>query len=564
MATKQNSTSILGDINPPKAIIKLALPATLALLAKAVYNIVDTAYIGMLDSDIALTAVGVTVPLLLIMVSIENIFAAGAAVLAGRHLGAKDEEGASRTVTTIIGLSIVIGVVLCVGGIAFIEPLMRVFSASDASLPLAKDYAFWMFVAALANLPAQSMNCAARAESSVKISSIAVITGALLNVVLDPVFMFDWGLGMGVEGASLATTISQFVTFFILAWFYLSGRSVIKLRLRSFHPSWKLIKTVTVIGIPTAVIQICLSVASSLTNIAAAPLPDADNIIAAYGVVQRLVLIGCYVVMGFMQGYQPVASFAFGARDEDRFHQSVRFALKASLLLTVLVAVVYILLSRPLILLFNQNPVIVDYGRWLLVSQVALYPAFGLCYMMTITYQTIGASGYGLFLSMIRQGLFYVPFILTLPKLFGVTGIYFSQPAADIIDYLSLYAFDRIYETDLIGKYARHAERSGRAVSPSIITISRQFGSGVRQIGAESVDRLNIPFSASPRISLNGRRTGRIGFSPLCIKQAPGAGLCHWMTKSIRLRSGRSKSWRARTPSWAGARTVFWRDTKIC
>ena len=316
MATKQNSTSILGDINPPKAIIKLALPATLALLAKAVYNIVDTAYIGMLDSDIALTAVGVTVPLLLIMVSLENIFAAGAAVLAGRHLGAKDEEGASRTVTTIIGLSIVIGVVLCVGGIAFIEPLMRVFGASDASLPLAKDYAFWMFVAALANLPAQSMNCAARAESSVKISSIAVITGALLNVVLDPVFMFDWGLGMGVEGASLATTISQFVTFFILAWFYLSGRSVIKLRLRSFHPSWKLIKTVTVIGIP----------------------PD----------------------------------------------------------------------------LFER-----------------------------------------------------------------------AENRKDC-------------------------------------------------------------------------------FSPLCIKQAPGAGLCHWMTKSIRLRSGRSKSWRARTPSWAGARTVFWRDTKIC
>ena len=364
MAAKQNS-SILGEAKPSKAIVKLALPATLALLAKAVYNIVDTAYIGMLDSDIALTAVGVTVPLLLIMVSIENIFAAGAAVLAGRQLGAKDEEGASRTVTTIIGLSVVIGAVLCVGGILFIEPLMRVFGASDASLPLAKDYA--------------------RAESSVKISSIAVITGALLNVVLDPVFMFDWGLGMGVEGASLATTVSQFVTFFILAWFYLSGRSVIKLRPRAFHPSWKLIKTVTVIGIPTAVIQICLSVASSLTNIAAAPLPDADNIIAAYGVVQRLVLIGCYVVMGFMQGYQPVASYAFGARQEERFHQSVRFALKGSLVLTVLVAAAYILLSRPLILLFNQNPVIVDYERWLLISQVALYPAFGLCYMMTIT-----------------------------------------------------------------------------------------------------------------------------------------------------------------------------------
>ena len=302
---KTQSSAVLGEMKPSRAIVKLAVPATLALLAKAVYNIVDTAYIGMLRSDLALTAVGVTLPLLLIMVSIENIFAAGAGVLAGRQLGAKDEEGASRTVTSIIGLSIGIGIgiVLCVGGIAIMEPLLRAFGASDASLPLAKDYAFWMFIAALANLPAQSMNCAARAESSVKISSIAVITGALLNVLLDPVFMFDWGLGMGVRGASLATTVSQFVTFGILAWFYLSRRSVIRIGMRFFRPTWKMIKTVTLIGIPTAVIQICLSVASSLTNIAAAPLPDADEIIAAYGVVQRLILIGCYVVMGFMQGY---------------------------------------------------------------------------------------------------------------------------------------------------------------------------------------------------------------------------------------------------------------------
>lgn len=217
------SQSVLGELQPSKAIVKLAVPATLALLAKAVYNIVDTAYIGMLNSDIALTAVGVTVPLLLIMVSIENIFAAGAAVLAGRQLGQQDHEAASRTVTTIIGLSV---------------------------------------------------------------------------------------------------------------------------------------------------------------------------------------------------------------------------------MLTVLVAAAYIALSKPLILLFNRNPVIIGYGAKLLISQVALYPAFGLCYMMTTTFQTIGASRYGLFLSAIRQGLFYIPFILTLPKLLGVTGIYFSQPAADILTILvcvcSIRAMKRI------------------------------------------------------------------------------------------------------------------------
>ena len=426
----KHSESVLGEMKPSRAIVKLAVPATLALLAKAVYNIVDTAYIGMLNSDVALTAVGVTLPLLLIMVSVENIFAAGAAVLAGRQLGAGDHDGASRTVTTVIGLSIAIGIALCAGGILFIEPLLRAFGASEASLPLAKDYAFWMFIAALANLPAQSMNCASRAESSVRVSSVAVITGALLNVLLDPVFMFDWGLGLGVAGASMASTVSQFVTFFILAGFYLSGRSVIKLRLNAFRPSWEMIKTVTMIGIPTAVIQICLSVASSLTNIAAAPLPGSDEIIAAYGVVQRLILIGCYMVMGFMQGYQPVAAYAFGAKNEERF------ALKGALVLTVLVELIYILLSRPLILLFNRNPQIVSCGQMLLISQVALYPAFGLCYMMTIPFQTIGSSRYGLVLSMIRQGLFYIPFILPLPRALGFTGICLSQPAADVLTIL--------------------------------------------------------------------------------------------------------------------------------
>ncbi|MDD6188399.1 MAG: MATE family efflux transporter [Clostridiales bacterium] len=425
--------SLLSTVAPSKAIVKLAIPATLALLAKAVYNIVDTAYIGMLHNDNALAAVGVTLPLLLIMVSLENIFAAGAAVLAGRQLGAGEKEKAGQTVTTVVGFSVFVGVALCVLGIIFIEPLLRAFGASEAVLPQAKDYAFWMFIAALFNLPAQSLNCAARAESSVKISSIAVITGAALNVALDPVFMFSWGFNMGVEGASLATTISQCVTFIILAWFYLSGRSIIKIKPRSFKLSGSFLWAVTSIGIPTAVIQICLAVATSLTNIAAKPLPDSDLIIAAYGVVQRLILIGCYVVMGFMQGYQPVASYAFGAKNEERFHDSVRFSLKGALLLTVIVAALYIILSEPLIMLFNRNPLVIEYGKWLLISQVALYPAFGLCYMMTITFQTIGAAKMGLLLSVIRQGLFYVPFILSLPRVLGVTGIYFSQPAADVL-----------------------------------------------------------------------------------------------------------------------------------
>lgn len=429
----EQKESLLSEVKPSKAIVKLAVPATLALLAKAVYNIVDTAYIGMLHSETALAAVGVTLPLLLIFVSIENIFAAGAAVLAGRQLGAGKQEEANVTISTVVAASLLIGVGLCAGGLVLMEPLLSSFGASDAVLPLAKDYAFWMFIAALANLPAQSLNCAARAESSVKISSIAVITGAALNVVLDPIFMFDWGLGLGVGGASLATTLSQFVTLCILAWFYGSGRSLIKIGLSHIKPTVKLFKEVILIGIPTAVIQICLALATSMTNIAAAALPDSDLIIAAYGVVQRLILIGCYVIMGFMQGYQPVAAYSFGAGNDKRFYDGVHFSARTTLALSVIVAAVYILLSRPLIMLFNRNPAVVAYGARLLISQVLLYPAFGICYMMTITFQTIGASKYGLFLSTIRQGIFYVPAILFLPPLLGVGGIYLAQPLADVL-----------------------------------------------------------------------------------------------------------------------------------
>lgn len=449
--------SLLAQARPSKAIVKLAVPATLALLAKAVYNIVDTAYIGFLDSEIALAAVGVTLPLLLIFVSIENIFAAGAAVLAGRQLGAKETEGASRTVSTVVAASALVGVVLCLCGLVFMESLLRLFGASSAVLPQAKEYAFWMFIAALFNLPAQCLNCAARAESSVKITTIAVVSGAVLNILLDPIFMFEWGLNLGVGGASLATTISQFVTLAILVSFYGSGRSIIRVSLRFVKPAVALFREVISIGIPTAVIQICLAIATSLTNVVAASLPDGDLIIAAYGVVQRLILIGCYVIMGFMQGYQPVAAYAFGARKEERFHACARFAMWATLLLTVVVEVVYVLLSSPLIRLFNQNPSIVEYGSRLLISQVAIYPAFGLCYMMTITFQTIGASRYGLFLSAIRQGLFYIPCILLLPKAFGVFGIYCAQPAADcltlLVCLLSYRAMKRIATQNMVPVY---------------------------------------------------------------------------------------------------------------
>lgn len=232
---------------------------------------------------------------------------------------------------------------------------------------------------------------------------------------------------------SIATTISQFVTAAILFWFYLSKRSIIELNIKYVEPTKEFFKTVMVIGIPTAVVQICLALSTSLTNMSAAKLPESDLIIAAYGVVQRLVLVGHYVILGFMQGYHPVASYAYGAKDEERFVDSEKFAFKTTIVLTIIVAFLYIAFAKPLIMLFNQNPAVVSYGSKLLISQLIIYPAFGICYFMTITFQTIGASKFGIFLSTLRQGLLYVPLIIILPTMFQINGIYFSQPIADVL-----------------------------------------------------------------------------------------------------------------------------------
>ncbi len=271
---------------------------------------------------------------------------------------------------------------------------------------------------------------------------------------------------MGVQGASLATSVSQFVTFGILAWFYASGRSVIKIMPKHVRPGGHLFRAVAAVGVPSAVIQICLAFATSTTNIAVKSLPDSDLIIAAYGVVQRLILIGCYVVMGFMQGYQPVAAYSFGARNEGRFHECARFALRGSLVLTAFVAALYIALAGPLISLFNRNPAVIGYGANLLRSQVALYPAFGLCYMMTITFQTIGSSRRGLFLSAIRQGLFYAPLILTLPGYLGIRGVYMAQPVADIVTILVCTFFIRPMKRSASDKMAAMYVSEDKAHEP--------------------------------------------------------------------------------------------------
>lgn len=426
-----NKEGRLRNENPRKLIIKLSIPAMLALMARAIYNLVDTAYIGLLKDELALAAVGVTIPIMLVLGALEVVFASGSSILTGKFLGAGEKKKSSEILSTIFIFSLLLGLAICILGMFFQTPLLTLFGASQKVLPLAKDYAFWMFISAIVVLPSQSLSNMARAESSVKVSSIAIGIGTVLNIILDPIFMFIFD--MGVAGASLATTLSQAITFLIMLWFYVSKRSVVTLCLSNVKFSKELFKSVISLGLPLAATQICIALASSITNILLARLPEADYYIAAYGIVQRLTLIAIYVLLGFMQGYQPVAVFAFGAKLKERFQVCEKFALKGIIVLSILVEIVFIIFSKGFILLFNQNEVVVYAGSQLLISQMVLFPAFAICIFMTITFQCIKEPNYGIFLSTLRQGLIYIPCTIILFILFKYIGILFAQPITDVL-----------------------------------------------------------------------------------------------------------------------------------
>lgn len=434
----KNREALLSEINPSVAITKLAIPAIIALLVKAFYNIVDTFYIGMLNSDISLAAVGVTLPIILISSSIENVFASGCSVLVGRSLGKKNKKKASEILSTTLFVSTLIAIVFSFMGIIFIDEILRLFGATDLIMKESKDYAFFMFISVIANLPSECLNASLRAESSVKITTIAVTVGAVLNIVLDPIFMFSFGLNLGVMGASIATTISQFVTLFILLYYYYFKKSIVHIGTKYIKFTKGLFKKIILIGIPTALMQISVAIATSLTNISISKLENAEQIIASYGIVQRLIVLGLFTILGFMQGYQPVISYSYGSKDKKRFKNSFSFAYKGTIFLSICISLFFIIFSKFLIGIFNGSENIIEYGSKILISQSIFYISFGLSYMITVTLQVLEKPKSGMLLSVVRQGIFYPVIILNLPRIFGIRGLYMSQPLADILTFLVL------------------------------------------------------------------------------------------------------------------------------
>ncbi|OON96791.1 MAG: hypothetical protein ATN36_04785 [Epulopiscium sp. Nele67-Bin005] len=438
MQTSNND--ILSDMPVSKAIMKIGIPAISAMLVMAIYNLVDTYFIGLLNDDLALAAVSVAFPIMSMMTAIGQVLGAGSAAALGRALGSDKQEYSHQLVSTTIILSIISGFLFMLMGFIWIEPIFRMFGTTDAVMGHALQYGYWMYVGAIFSIPNQSFNNLARAQTQAILSMKALSIGAISNIILDPIFMFDlngFGLNMGLEGASLATTVAQAIGFLYIGSHFLRGKTGIPVKLNNFSLKDNILPDIFKSGLPIGVTQMLSVIAVSFTNIAAIQFATSElegaNFQSAYGLVLKINMMFMYSVMGYLQGYQPIASYTYGAKNKERFFEAFNCALKFAVGFTLVMTVTIQLAAGPLIKLFTQNADIIFMGTKLLRYNTILLVCLGLIFFGMLTFQATGNAKQGGIIALSRQGFLYLPILFILCSMMGLEGIYFAQPLADLI-----------------------------------------------------------------------------------------------------------------------------------
>ena len=416
----------------PRLIGELAVPTIISMLVTSFYNMADTFFVGMLRSNAATGAVGVVFSLMAMIQAFGFFCGHGSGNDISRQLGAHNFEDASKMSATGFVSAFVLGLGILVVGFLFTDPLLRIMGSTETILPYARSYMRIILIGAPYMTASLVLNNQLRFQGSTFCSMIGITTGAVLNIVLDPLFIFV--LDMGVAGAALATIISQFVSFCLLITGTFRGGNL-RLNLRDFSPSLKYYQNIVKGGAPSLFRQGLGSFATVCLNLMAGPYGDAA--IAAMSIVTRISQFAASVVIGFGQGFQPVCGFNYGAKLFKRVQEGFWFCVKFCTSVLLVAAVCGWIFSPNLIGIFlKTDPLVIEYGSQALRLQALTFPLVGWITIANMMLQTIGKTVKASLLAMSRQFLFFVPVILTLPGFLGILGVQFSQPIADFCSFL--------------------------------------------------------------------------------------------------------------------------------
>lgn len=420
---------------PPveKLICKLAVPCIISMLVTSFYNMADTFFVGMLESNAATGAVGVVFSMMAIIQAVGFFFGQGSGTFISRALGEKHYDEANQMAATGFYASLTVGLLICVVGQIFLEPLAYLLGSTDTILPYTKDYLRVILFGAPWMVASFVLNNQLRFQGGAMYAMVGITTGAVLNIILDPLLILPQFMNLGVAGAGWATIFSQFVSFCLL-YLGCSKGSNIRIRIRNIRFRWYYFVMIFKGGLPSLARQCLSSLATICLNHAARPFGDA--VIAAMGVVQRIAMFGASTMLGFGQGFQPVCGFNYGAKLYDRVKKGFWFCVKISSVVLIGFAVAGYLFAPQLIALFRDDPEVIACGTAALRFQCISFPLHGWIVMSTMMEQSMGKTVSATFLSVARQGLFFIPIVLTFSALFGLVGIQITQACADVLTFL--------------------------------------------------------------------------------------------------------------------------------
>ena len=420
---------------PPveRLICKLAVPCIISMLVTSFYNMADTFFVGLLDSNAATGAVGVVFSMMAIIQAVGFFFGQGSGTFISRALGEKNQKEAEEMAATGFYSSLTIGLVICIVGQIFLEPLAYLLGSTDTILPHTKAYLRVILLGAPWMTASFVLNNQLRFQGGAMYAMVGITVGAVLNIILDPLMILPQFMDLGIAGAGWATIISQFVSFCLLYLGCNRGSNLririknIRIRLYYYHMIFKG-------GLPSLARQCLASLATICLNHAARP--HGDAIIAAMGVVQRISMFGASTMLGFGQGFQPVCGFNYGAKLYDRVKKGFWFSVKVSTAVLFAISIAGFIFAPQLITLFRDDPDVIACGTLALRLQCISFPTHGWIVMSNMMEQSMGRTVPATFLSVARQGFFFIPLVLTLSAIWGVLGIQMTQAAADILTFL--------------------------------------------------------------------------------------------------------------------------------
>lgn len=415
----------------PRLVCSLAVPTIISMLITSFYNMVDTFFVGRINTS-ATAAVGVVFSLMAIIQAIGFFFGHGSGNYISRQLGAQNTEEASEMASIGFFSALIAGAVLAVLGLIFIEPLAMLLGSTETILPYAIDYLKYILIGAPYMTASLVLNNQLRFQGNAMYGMVGIVVGAVVNIVLDPVLIFI--CGMGISGAALATIISQFISFVILLWVSQRGPGI-HISLQKLRFSADFLKEIVRGGFPSLCRQGLGSVATIALNMAAGVYGDAA--IAGMSIVSRITMFAYSALIGFGQGFQPVCGFNYGAKLYDRVREAFYFCLKTAAGFLILLSVAGYIGAPQLVELFRKgDPEVTAVGIAVLRFSCISFSLSGGIVMSNMFLQSIGMAVRASVVAAARQGLFFLPLIFILPSIMGLKGVEMCQMVSDILTFL--------------------------------------------------------------------------------------------------------------------------------